>query len=407
MRLLSSKITYLILFITCICLIIIYQTSWGEKKFRIYKDGIKKKYYRTLSKYVDKIEDKYSMVLFLEDSTLKSPVTMKGSPLFPNQLLIAERTGLLKKIDTVSHTTEIALDISDKVSKEVDAGFYNFAINQKDSIFVIAYTSTTLKGESFQNFELIPLKNKKLVYNLRQKLYKIPVTIHFGGGLEFDSSGHLYISTSDHSYGDLENYAQDLKSLYGKILRVKIDKLSVSIPVDNPFYSDKSARKEVWAYGLRNPFRMTFWKDGEQLIVGDVGHEKTEEVDIVEAGGNYGWSIREGTAPFKKIIPKSKLIDPIYEYEHGTEGFSVIGGLVYRGEKFPELKGKYIFGDYILGKVWAMDLTEPKPKPRLLIKNASGITSFYQSETGDILWTNLAKNRIYKLTKMNESLSDR
>lgn len=204
---------------------------------------------------------------------------------------------------------------------------------------------------------------------------------HNAGFLAFGPDDMLYVATGDgggggdnepgHTgggpgaqpdavTGNLGN-SQDRSNLLGKILRIDVDGNNgpggeYGIPADNPFVGEGGVREEIYAYGLRNPFRGTF--DGDRLIVADVGQNQIEEINLIEAGGNYGWRILEGTFDFDNTVtpdPVVPLIDPIAEYTHpglepatGLEefGISVTGGVVYRGDAFPELQGKYLFGDF-------------------------------------------------------------
>lgn len=196
-----------------------------------------------------------------------------------------------------------------------------------------------------------------------------PQSNHDGGQLAFGSDGYLYISTGDgggvgdsgpgHAAG---GNGQDKSTLLGKILRIGVDGAApYEVPPDNPFVSEPGARPEIWAYGLRNPWRFSFDTDEQgqtRLFAGDVGQSIHEEIDLIERGGNYGWRIREGSTCFDPgailSIPDDcpdvgadgkPLIGPIIEYTHAT-GTSVIGGVVYRGARLPELRGAYIFGDF-------------------------------------------------------------
>ncbi len=205
---------------------------------------------------------------------------------------------------------------------------------------------------------------------------------HNAGDLEFGPDGKLYIATGDGGGSDDQDgdqsinpppgvighpnggNAQNVSVVLGKILRIDVDGHHAngrySIPRSNPFVDVPGAAGEVWAYGLRNPYRMSFDRDTGRLIAGDVGQNDIEEVDVIVKGGNYGWNKKEGTFCFflNGILPgfasltcppagpPSGVIDPIAQYDTRVEGFSVIGGFVYRGNKFKELRGRYVFGDY-------------------------------------------------------------
>lgn len=190
-----------------------------------------------------------------------------------------------------------------------------------------------------------------------------------GGGLAFGPDGYLYIGTGDSVHdpsSQAGQYAQDTYSLLGKILRVDVSVFNTGVntgngtvqyhmPPDNPFIYNSGGRPEVYAYGFRNPYRITF-DDGPtpRLIVTDVGQAVMEEVDIVVSGGNYGWPIREGTTCFNARVwnqpvphcASSGLIDPVLAYPHAGKASAIVGGVVYRGEAFPGLNGDFVFGDW-------------------------------------------------------------
>jgi len=183
---------------------------------------------------------------------------------------------------------------------------------------------------------------------------------HNGGDLHFGPDGMLYISTGDAANPnppDPFNTGQDISDLLSSILRIDVDHKdegkSYAVPKDNPFVATKGARPEVWAYGFRNPWRMSFDRQTGELFVGDVGWELWEMVDRVEKGGNYGWSAREGPQPIRSDQVAPTPIHPaLIELPH-TIACSVTGGLVYRGRKFPELRGAYVFGDWETRRLWA------------------------------------------------------
>ncbi|MFZ4763992.1 MAG: PQQ-dependent sugar dehydrogenase [Roseimicrobium sp.] len=188
-----------------------------------------------------------------------------------------------------------------------------------------------------------------------------PFWNHNSGNLAFGPDGFLYAALGDGGKrDDYTRTAQNLFSLLGKILRIDVNRTQGSraygIPSDNPLVSTEGARPEIWAYGFRNPWGMSFDADG-RLWCADVGQDIWEEVNIITKGGNYGWSFREGARPFvlRSDAPPvdAQFIDPVFEYPH-SEGISVTGGFFYRGQKLPQLKGAYICGDWGLGRIWAV-----------------------------------------------------
>ena len=189
-----------------------------------------------------------------------------------------------------------------------------------------------------------------------------PFTNHNGGQIVFGPDGYLYIGMGDGGWGgDPYNNAQNLTNLLGAILRIDVDSatatLNYGIPIDNPFADDTLGyRDEIYAYGLRNPWRFSFDSSTNTCWISDVGQDLYEEIDILEYGGNYGWNIMEG---FNCYNPPSGcdttgLILPIYTYDHNI-GESITGGFVYRGTLVSDIYGKYIFADFEYGDVWSLE----------------------------------------------------
>lgn len=183
-----------------------------------------------------------------------------------------------------------------------------------------------------------------------------PFPNHKAGHLEFGADGMLYIGTGDGGDGnDPLNHGQRLDSLLGKMLRIDVTpREEYAVPRDNPFVGREGVRPEIWAYGIRNPWRYGFDKATGLLYLADVGQDKWEEVNVIEKGGNYGWRIREGAFDLHPVPNPPKMIDPIHQYQHEDNAASITGGLVYRGKAIPALQGWYFFGDYVHGKYWAI-----------------------------------------------------
>jgi glucose/arabinose dehydrogenase len=201
-----------------------------------------------------------------------------------------------------------------------------------------------------------PAVETRVLVELEQK-----VTMHQGGQVAFGPDGKLYVGLGDGgSANDPAHNAQNLGSLNGKLLRLDIDGPNVA-PSDNPFIKRAGARPEVWAYGLRNPWRFSFDGAGHP-IVGDVGQEGREEIDLVSAGANFGWNMREGRMCSQTVpnCPTEGLTDPIHDYDR-TVGSSVTGGYIATGNRVPALKGKYVFADFVRGRIWSMTLPAKAP----------------------------------------------
>ncbi len=193
-----------------------------------------------------------------------------------------------------------------------------------------------------------------------------PYWNHDGGTIIFGPDGYLYIAIGDGGLAnDPQGHGQRLDVPFAKILRIDVDHkegdLPYAIPKDNPFVGQKDAHGEIWAYGLRNVWRMAFDRTTGTLWAGDVGQDTWEEIDLIVKGGNYGWNLREALHKFPRatVDVKEGMIDPIFEYRH-TLGKSITGGFVYRGKEIPELDGGYLYADYVAGRMWALWYDESK-----------------------------------------------
>ncbi|GAB5403283.1 MAG: PQQ-dependent sugar dehydrogenase [Aureliella sp.] len=217
---------------------------------------------------------------------------------------------------------------------------------------------------------------------------------HNGCAIRFDSSGYLYFSAGDGAKPyppDEYDVGQDLGDLRSTICRIDINRrdegLRYGIPADNPFIGVAGARPEIWAFGFRNPWRFSIDQATQQLLCGDVGWELWELVHLVEKGGNHGWSIQEGpqTVRADLIQGPGKIIPPVVAYPH-SEGLSITGGYTYRGSELPELVGSYLYGDYVTGLVWGLQLSDGKAASNeLLADTGLRIITFTQRRDGEIL----------------------
>jgi glucose/arabinose dehydrogenase len=231
-----------------------------------------------------------------------------------------------------------------------------------------------------------------------------PFRNHNAGQLVFGPDGYLYIGLGDGgSAGDPEGNGQNLGALLGKMLRVDVDRkdpgLEYAVPPDNPFVKRGGARPEIWAYGIRNPWRYSFDPKG-RLIVADVGQDAWEEITIVAAGENHGWRIREGKHCFdpKEGCRSEGLVDPIFEYGHDL-GQSITGGYVYTGESLPALAGQYIFADFVTGRIWALPLPADRGavEAKLLGEFSRTVATFGRDASGEIYAGDFATGEILKL----------
>jgi glucose/arabinose dehydrogenase len=217
-----------------------------------------------------------------------------------------------------------------------------------------------------------------------------PFSNHKGGAVRFGPDGMLYLSLGDGgSEGDPQGNGQSLGTLLGKIIRIDVRNASreqsYAIPADNPFAGRQGARPEIWAYGLRNPWRMTFDSATGRLWAADVGGSRVEEVDVIERGGNYGWNRLEGNDCLEPPAgcDRTGTLAPVATYTH-EEGCSISGGIVYRGSMFPALAGHYLYADFCSGKVWAVPVDGGEAAMVAGADSERRVSSFATDEAGNV-----------------------
>jgi len=231
-----------------------------------------------------------------------------------------------------------------------------------------------------------------------------PFANHNGGQVRFGPDGYLYIGMGDGgSGGDPLHNGQSLATLLGKILRIDVESSpgSVRIPPDNPFVNTAGARPEIWAYGLRNPWRFSFDSANGDLWIADVGQDLYEEVDYQPAasrgGENYGWNITEGMHCYAaSSCNMAGLVMPIAEYTH-ADGCAVTGGFVYRGQRSPGLRGIYFYGDYCSGKIWGVQRQGNAWVNQFLVSSGLNITTFGQDSAGELYVTDARQGIVFRI----------
>jgi glucose/arabinose dehydrogenase len=309
------------------------------------------------------------------------------------RLFVVEQAGVIKIVRDGKISVTPFLDIRDRVESGGEKGLLSVAFHPKykeNGRFFVNYTGRrdgvlkTIIAEyrvSQKNPDVAD-RTERVILEIEQ-----PFANHNGGLNKFGPDGLLYIGMGDGgAAGDPFNFAQNLESLLGKFLRIDIEKEPYAIPQDNPFVGRADAQGEIWAYGLRNPWRFSFDRCTGRLFAGDVGQNRIEEIDLIEKGKNYGWRIMEGSQCFDppSLCNTQGLELPIAEYDHSL-GCSVTGGYVYRGTQFPTLIGHYLFGDYCSGRIWSLtEDSQGRWTMRQLIDSPFSISSFGEDEQGEL-----------------------
>jgi glucose/arabinose dehydrogenase len=318
-------------------------------------------------------------------SGLTRPVDLQHAGDGSSRLFIIEKVGRIRILQNGQLLDFPYLNITDRVgSSSNEQGLLGLAFHpnyEVTGLFFVNYTDNN--GDTVIARYRVTGDPNVADPNSETVLLHVdqPFPNHNGGVLAFGPDGYLYAGLGDGgSAGDPLGNAQNLDTLLGKILRLDVDSADpYSIPPDNPFGN------EIWAYGLRNPWRLSFDRATGDLYIGDVGQNAWEEIDFVPAGTpggiNFGWNILEGTHPYDGG-QQNGLTPPVAEYSH-SEGCSVTGGYVYRGS-MPEWNGIYLYGDYCTGTVWGLIRSDGGWQNQVLFSDAGRITSFGQDETGEV-----------------------
>jgi glucose/arabinose dehydrogenase len=285
----------------------------------------------------------------------------------------------------------VFLDIRDRVnSSGNEEGLLGLALApdfDRTGIFFVDYTRDGPRRTVISSFTstggTADPRSEAVILEVGQ-----PFSNHNGGQIAFGPDGYLYIGMGDGgSGGDPQGNGQNRDTLLGDLLRIDVrDRSRYTVPADNPFVG-RDGRPEIWASGLRNPWRFSFDTESGALWLGDVGQSSWEEIDLITKGGNYGWNVMEGTHCFRPAsCGAAGLIPPVTEYPIGSSGdCSVTGGFVYRGAEIPELRGAYVYGDYCSGRIKALRLQSGRVTTQGDIARAAfNISSFAQDRNGEV-----------------------
>ena len=312
---------------------------------------------------------------------LSDPLLVAARP-GDDALYVVEQGGRIRAFRDGREVAQL-LDVSDLTDAGGERGLLGLAFHPDHESNGLLYVNFTDRSGATNVVEYRAPDGGPAIPESARVVLRVgqPYSNHNGGDLAFGPDGMLYIGLGDGgSGGDPENRAQDLGSLLGKMLRIDVDGRDPGreyrIPPDNPFVDRRDARPEIWALGLRNPWRYSFDPVGGALWIGDVGQGDVEEVDRVTAdegsGANFGWSRFEGSREYdtSRRLIVTPAVAPVAEYRHDV-GCSITGGIVVRAG-VTSLEGRYLYGDYCSGRVWSLDADDPRRGPEELTAALGG-----------------------------------
>lgn len=309
---------------------------------------------------------------------------------FPNKADVREAT--------------VFLDIRDRVQdwrKDSEEGLLGLAFHpdfSSNGQFYVSYSSSAeLRTSVISRFSVSADNPQQADPASEQVVMKIPQPFsnHNGGSIAFGHDGYLYIALGDGGgRNDPLQHGQNLETLMGSLLRIDVDHhdpgRNYAVPKDNPFVDRDGACPEIYAYGFRNIWRLSVDRQTGRIWAADVGQDFWEEINVVKAGANYGWSVREASYPFNNnpVTTQDALVPPVWEYDHQL-GKSITGGFVYRGSQLPDLQGMYVYADFISGRIWALEYDEAQQKVvgnRSIATTGFPVLAFGEDEAGELYY---------------------
>ncbi|MFX0058345.1 MAG: PQQ-dependent sugar dehydrogenase [Candidatus Heimdallarchaeota archaeon] len=379
--------------ITIFVIITIISIGSGIVAFYVFQQGILKNY-------------DYEIQVAFQNLTFTNPVGIYDSGDDTNRLFVVEQDGRILVFENNENVTDyqVFLDISSQIAVGGEKGLLGLAFHpnfSNNGYFYVYYIDVVSDDSILSRLKVNSSDINKANKSSETILLTIPqpYSNHNGGQISFGPDGYLYIALGDGGgIGDPDSNGQNRQTLLGSILRIDINSgFPYSIPIDNPFYGNINGwAEEIFAFGFRNPWRFSFDPITGFLWTGDVGQGSWEEIDLVENGKNYGWSTKEGFHNFNSGTNVTILEDPIYEYGH-IIGRSITGGYVYRGSTLTSLIGKYIYADFISGRIWALEYSGTAVLNNTeLINTNLNISSFGIDATNE-LFICAFDGRIYKL----------
>ena len=339
-------------------------------------------------------------------SGISLPTEIQNAADGSGRLFLVQQNGLIGILKNGVVLTTPFLDIRGKTRADGERGLLglafppDFAQTQR---FYVDYTD--LNGDTIiaqyrvsANPDVATAASETVLLKIAQ-----PFPNHNGGQIRFGPDGYLYIAMGDGgSANDPQGNGQKLSTLLAKLLRVDVESApgQMRIPPDNPFVNTPGARGEIWAYGLRNPWRFSFDRATRDLWIGDVGQDAYEEIDFQPAsskgGENYGWNVMEGMHCLRAGCQTVGTL-PVAEYSHANRNCSVTGGFMYRGARSGALRGVYLYGDYCTGLIWGVERQGSAWNNRLLLSSGFGISTFGEDEAGEVYVANATNGTIHRV----------
>ena len=349
--------------------------------------------------------------------SLNQPLAMLQAPGDNTRWYVLEKTGAVRMFTNTPNVTTASTVLSLGVNSNSEGGLLGMAFHPNWATNHQAFVSFTEGSPMVSVIARFTSNDNGATLSGRQDILKLnqPYDNHNGGNIAFGQDGNLYAGFGDGgSGGDPEGHGQDATDLLGSFLRVNVDGAApYTIPPDNPFATtgvmcgadhNVSAGncREIYAWGMRNPWRWSFDSSTGELWAGDVGQNRYEEIDKITRGGNFGWNCREGTHAYTDTTPSAScatatgLVDPVIDYDH-NDGNSVTGGYVYRGSALPALAGVYLFADYGSGRIWRLVQSGGTYTKQELLDTSLGIASFGQGNDGELYVVDLNGGGLHKI----------
>lgn len=365
---------------------------------------------------------------------VERPVWLIEAPDHSGRLFIIEQQGRILIVRKGSDGKD-ALEFMNIVDRQPmvdnEEGLLSLAFHPQfnsNQLIYVYYNQQRPRRSIISEFKISAANSDQVNLASERKILEVPQPYgnHKGGQIGFGPDGFLYIALGDGGLAhDPHNHGQNMSSLLSKILRIDVNsrssrregwerrQLQYGIPTDNPYVNEPDqygVRKEIWASGLRNPWRFSWDRETGDLWLGDVGQDLWEEINLIVKGGNYGWPVREGFHHFKPGPPGAQFAEPVIEYAHQpaqmkngnfpehSVGLCVTGGYVYRGKKFPSLRGVYVYADYNLGTIWGLRYANGKvTEYGTLLSQPKNVVSFAEDADGE-LYVLCFDDKIFKLT---------